>query len=124
VTLIIQRIDNYPRKHTSEKTYLPSFLFQRHYNCDRHPSDDIDDVIMGSDSDYVTRCRHTRTRKILLRDLRVCFLILRGYVFWTFVHHVFRTDHDLKKMSPVRGKKVVMSPIKTESMYVGYVFFC
>jgi hypothetical protein len=53
-----------------------------------------------------------------------------GYVFWfgggvCFLSRgqlCFLFDHDLKKKSPVKRKKVVMSPMFFESMHKKYVF--
>jgi hypothetical protein len=55
------------------------------------------------------RCRqtwiYTRTRTFLLWDLRVCFWILRGCVFWIFVHPCFSDWPRLKKRVPSEAKK-------------------
>ena len=53
---------------------------------------------------------------------RVCFLIWGGVCFLSRGQLCFLFDHDLKKKSPVKRKKVVMSPMFFQSMHKKYVF--
>jgi hypothetical protein len=76
-------------------------------NCDRHPRDDFDDVTMVCDSDdHITRCRHTRTRTILLWDLRVCFLILRG-MFFGLLSTMFFGQRQKSSHEPYKNGKYI-----------------